>query len=255
VACPAITIDRGPCAKRPVVPLSILYTHWINELRLDAVKACSLAIQRRLHSARRQTAMQSHGYLELVAELPQWLKKQGGITANQGGIIANVGAAAGQRGRQGPSASLVSKPVLKSTAQNLSLTSRRPVKKEDVTLVRGSTLARCSSRVFRFSNALGNWARINTKNRRGMDHESEIFPAKRSRSGYWIDVFIAASRRRVLDDLPSWINNNSERSGDSRCSRDGGTNRLTGTNNRQKSRSDRQSLTYSSAGKAEGNSE
>src|SRR5262245_2662003 len=76
VACPAIAIDLGSCAKRPVVPLSILCTHWINELWLRAVKACSLAIRRRLHSTRRQTAMQSHGYSELVAELPQWRKKQ-----------------------------------------------------------------------------------------------------------------------------------------------------------------------------------
>src|SRR6476646_545367 len=43
VACPTIAIDRGPCAKRPVVPLSILRTHWINERRLCAAKACLLA--------------------------------------------------------------------------------------------------------------------------------------------------------------------------------------------------------------------
>lgn len=84
----------------------------------------------------------------------------------------------------------------------------------------------------------------------GMDHEREIFPAKRGRSGYRLDIFIAASRRRVLDDLPSWINNNSKRRGDSRCSRDSGADRLTGTNKRQKSRSNRQSLTCSSTGKA-----
>jgi hypothetical protein len=59
----------------------------------------------------------------------------------------------------------------------------------------------------------------------------------------------------VLDDLPSWINNNSKRSGDSRCNGDGGTNRLTGTDNGQKTRSNGQSVTYSSAGKAEGSSE
>jgi hypothetical protein len=88
-----------------------------------------------------------------------------------------------------------------------------------------------------------------------MDHESEIFPAKRSRSGYRVDVSIAASRRRVLDDLPSWINNNSERSGDSKCNCDGGANRLTGTDNGQKTWSKGQRLTYSSAGKAESGSE
>jgi hypothetical protein len=86
----------------------------------------------------------------------------------------------------------------------------------------------------------------------GMDHENEIFPAKRSRSGYRIDVSIAACGRGVLDDLPSWINNNSERSGDSRCNRGGGTNRLTGSDNGQKTRSNCQTLTYSSTGKDDG---
>jgi hypothetical protein len=90
----------------------------------------------------------------------------------------------------------------------------------------------------------------------GMDHDSEIFPAKRCRSGYRVDVSIAACGRGMLDDLPSWINNNnSERSGDSRCNRDSGINRLTGSDNGQKTRSNGQSLTYSSAGKAEGRSE
>jgi hypothetical protein len=87
----------------------------------------------------------------------------------------------------------------------------------------------------------------------GMNHDSEIFPAKHYRSGYRVDVSIAACGRGMLDDLPSWINNNnSERSGDSRCNRDSGINRLTGSDNGQKTRSNGQSLTYSSAGKAEG---
>jgi hypothetical protein len=85
-----------------------------------------------------------------------------------------------------------------------------------------------------------------------MDHESEIFPANRSHSGYRVDLYLVASRCRVLDDLPSWINDNSNRDGKSRCNRDGGTSRLTGTDDGQKTRSNGQGLTYSSAGKAEG---
>ena len=38
-ACPRSEIDRGLREKRPVVPLSILRTHWIKERRLCAVKA------------------------------------------------------------------------------------------------------------------------------------------------------------------------------------------------------------------------
>src|SRR4029077_15795631 len=42
-ACPRSEMDRGRREKRPVVPLSILPTHWIKERRLCAVKACLLA--------------------------------------------------------------------------------------------------------------------------------------------------------------------------------------------------------------------
>jgi hypothetical protein len=87
-----------------------------------------------------------------------------------------------------------------------------------------------------------------------MDHESEISSANRTRTSYRVSVSVIASRRRVLDDLPSWINNNSERSGDSKCNCDGGANRLTGTDNGQKTRSNGQGLTYSGVGKAEGSS-
>src|SRR6476620_11986234 len=78
MVCPTIAIDRGPCAKRQVVPLSILRTHWINERRLCAVKACLLATPQTAlaNSARRQSPMQSHGGPKLVAELPQCLKNQ-----------------------------------------------------------------------------------------------------------------------------------------------------------------------------------
>jgi hypothetical protein len=96
---------------------------------------------------------------------------------------------------------------------------------------------------------------MNTKMKGGMDHESEIFPANRSNSGYRVSVSVVASRCRVLDDLPSWIHDNSERDWKSRCNRDGGTSRLTGTDNGQKTRSNGQGLTCSRAGKAEGSSE
>ena len=95
---------------------------------------------------------------------------------------------------------------------------------------------------------------MNTKMKGGMDHESEISSANRARTSYRISVSVVASRCRVLDDLPSWIHDNSERDWKSRCNRDGGTSRLTGTDNGQKTRSNGQGLTYSSAGKAEGSS-
>jgi hypothetical protein len=87
-----------------------------------------------------------------------------------------------------------------------------------------------------------------------MDHESEIFSADRSRILRRIDVSIVASRCRVLDDLPSWINDSSDRNGESRRNRDGGTDLLTGTDDGQKTRSKGQG-TGSSVGKAEGGSE
>jgi hypothetical protein len=57
----------------------------------------------------------------------------------------------------------------------------------------------------------------------GMDHESEISSANRTRTSYRVSVSVVASRCRVLDDLPSWIHGNSERDGEAG---DGGTNRL-----------------------------
>ena len=78
--CTRSTIDRRLCGKSPVVPLSILRTHWIKERRLRAVKACLLATHPdgTCYTAKRQTAMQSHGGPQLVAELPQCLKNATG---------------------------------------------------------------------------------------------------------------------------------------------------------------------------------
>jgi hypothetical protein len=59
-----------------------------------------------------------------------------------------------------------------------------------------------------------------------MDHESEISSDQLTRISYRVDVAVVASRCRVLDDVPSWINGNSERDGEARCRRDGGTSHL-----------------------------
>src|SRR5262245_2662005 len=66
----------------------------------------------------------------------------------------NVGAATGLSGRRA-SFTRNEASILKSTALNLSLTSRRPVKKEEIPLVRGRTLGAARPLVFRFSNTLG----------------------------------------------------------------------------------------------------
>ena len=88
-ACPTSKIDRGPREKRPVVPLSILRTHWIKERRLCAVKAYLLATHSDAPAirARHQTGMQSHGGPQLVAELPQSLKN---ATASKYFGLSNV---------------------------------------------------------------------------------------------------------------------------------------------------------------------
>ena len=88
-ACPTSKIDRGPREERPVVPLSILRTHWIKERRLCAVKAYLLATHSDAPAirARHQTGMQSHGGPQLVAELPQSLKN---ATASKYFGLSNV---------------------------------------------------------------------------------------------------------------------------------------------------------------------
>ena len=60
-----------------------------------------------------------------------------------------------------------------------------------------------------------------------MDHESEISSADHTRTSYRIDVSVVASRCRVLDDVPTWVNDNSKRDGADRRNRNGGTSRLT----------------------------
>ena len=75
-----------------------------------------------------------------MAELPQWLKKQQATQARR------------WRGDQ-PRA--VEGHFLKSTALNLSLTSRHPVKKGEVPLQCGETLGATRLGVSRFSNTLG----------------------------------------------------------------------------------------------------
>ena len=88
-ACPTSKIDRGPREERPVVPLSILRTHWIKERRLCAVKAYLIATHSDAPAirARHQTGMQSHGGPQLVAELPQSLKN---ATASKYFGLSNV---------------------------------------------------------------------------------------------------------------------------------------------------------------------
>ena len=63
--------------------------------------------------------------------------------------------------------------------------------------------------------------------RRGRDHESEISFANRTVSSYRINVSVVTSRGRVLDDMPSRINGNSEpRGGETGCNCYDGTGRL-----------------------------
>jgi hypothetical protein len=61
----------------------------------------------------------------------------------------------------------------------------------------------------------------------GWDHESKISSANCTRTNYRLDASAVASRGGVLDDVPSWINDHSERDGGARRSRDGGTSRFT----------------------------
>ena len=60
-----------------------------------------------------------------------------------------------------------------------------------------------------------------------MDHESEISSANRTHTCFRVNVSIVAGGCRVLDDVPSWINGNSECDGDAERNRDSGTSRLT----------------------------
>ena len=101
-ACPTSKIDRGPREERPVVPLSILRTHWIKERRLCAVKAYLIATHSDAPAirARHQTGMQSHGGPQLVAELPQSLKnatasKYFGLSNVRYGSLADIGEPSG----------------------------------------------------------------------------------------------------------------------------------------------------------------
>jgi hypothetical protein len=89
-----------------------------------------------------------------------------------------------------------------------------------------------------------------------MDHESKVSSASCTRSSYRVHASVVASGGGVLDDVPSWINDNSERDWGARHSRDGGTSRFTrGTDARQKTPSNGQGLACSSVGEAESSSD
>jgi hypothetical protein len=95
-----------------------------------------------------------------------------------------------------------------------------------------------------------------SKSEWGMDHECKISSANCTPTSCRVDASVVASRGGVLDDVPSWIDDNSERDRGARRNRDDGTSRFTrGTDARQETPNNGQGLACSSVGEAESSSD
>ena len=119
-----------------------------------------------------------------------------------------------------------SKRPAEPAALYLSLTSPHPAKKGEIKLGCGGTQGVGPSLVLFLLHATKRARKMGVnknQKRRGTDHESEISSTNRTRSSYQRNVPVVASGGRVLDDVPSWINGNSELYGGTRSNRDGGT--------------------------------